>query len=78
MTIGERLRKARKRLGKTQTAVATECGVKQPTVHAWEDDQCLPELPKFAKVAASYAIDVDHLMKAALAPRAKKTKGAAA
>jgi transcriptional regulator with XRE-family HTH domain len=67
MTVGERLRKARKKLGKTQTKVASECDVTQPTVHAWESDQCLPEAGRVRQVAKSYDVDPLDLL-----PRTKK------
>lgn len=57
MTVGERLRKARKKLGKRQLDIAEEVGVKQPTVFAWEADDCLPEAAKIRDVAKAYGID---------------------
>ena len=57
MTLGERLRKARKKLGIRQADIAQAVGVAQPTVHAWESDQCYPETARVREVAKAYDVD---------------------
>lgn len=73
MTIGELLRKARKKLKKRQVDIAEEVGVTQPTVFAWEDDQCLPEAAKIRVVAKAYDVNPIDLL-----PRTAKKKAASA
>lgn len=62
MTIGERLRRARKRLGKTQIQIAVELGKTQATVSGWESDDVLPELRALRQVAEAYGIRPEALI----------------
>jgi transcriptional regulator with XRE-family HTH domain len=62
MTIGERLRKAREKLEKTQKQIADELGKKQPTIHAWESDQTLPKTDEVRAVAAVYGLKPEQLL----------------
>lgn len=62
MTLGQRLQKAREKSGKTQSAIATEVGVRQPTVHAWENDECRPGVDRAVKVSRAYGIGLKHLL----------------
>jgi transcriptional regulator with XRE-family HTH domain len=57
MVAGERLRKAREKLGKSQADVAAEVGVKQPTVFEWETGKCFPSHSRIPKVAKAYGVD---------------------
>ncbi len=73
MTVGELLRKARKKLKKRQADIAAETGVTQPTVFAWESDGCLPEAAKIRDVAKAYGLDPLDLL-----PKTPKKKRASA
>lgn len=63
MTLGELLRKARKRLKKDQLEIATELEKTQPTVSAWENDTAVPGLRDLSKVAKAYGLHRDDLTK---------------
>lgn len=62
MSLGQQLRKARTKQGKTQTAIAKEVGVKQPTVFEWETDECRPGIEKAQAVAAAYGVPLKLLL----------------
>lgn len=62
MTVGERMKAARERLGKTQLQVAEELGKKQPTVHAWESGQTLPRTEEVRAVAKVYGLKPEQLL----------------
>lgn len=62
MTVGERLRKARKKLKKTQAEIAGELGKTQPTVTAWESDQTLPHTADVRAVARAYGLKPEQLL----------------
>ncbi len=62
MTVGERLKKARERLGKTQAEVAAELGCTQPTIHAWESDDNLPRTKEVRAVATVYGLKPEQLL----------------
>lgn len=73
MTVGELLRRARRKRKKTQKDIAAAVGVAQPTVHAWEHDQCLPGAERIRDVAEAYGISpVDLLPKTPTAKRRRK------
>ncbi len=62
MTIGEELRKARAKLGKTQLQIATELGKSQPSVQQWESDATLPRTEDVRAVAKAYGLDPEQLL----------------
>lgn len=62
MTVGQRLRRARHRLGKTQSDIAKETGRTQPCVHAWEADQALPRTSELRTVAKAYGVRPERLI----------------
>lgn len=66
MTVGERLRKARLKLGKRQCDIADELGCSQPTVHGWEADKFLPETERIRDVAKAYGVQPEQLLPAAV------------
>jgi transcriptional regulator with XRE-family HTH domain len=67
MTVGERLRKARQRIGKRQVDIADEVGRTQPTVAAWESDDALPETAIVRAVAKAYGLRPELLLPEAAA-----------
>lgn len=62
MNIGERLRKARKRIGKRQCDIAKEVGITQPTVSAWESGDAEPGKWILRRVAKAYEISLEQLI----------------
>lgn len=62
MTLGQRLRKARKHLKKKQSDIASALGKTQPTVFAWEWDQAVPSLRDLHKVAKAYEVTAEELI----------------
>lgn len=74
MTVGERLRKARKKLKKTQAAIAAELDVKQPAVAQWETGAGSFEPHRIRDVAKAYGVDPLLLLPT---PTKRKARGAA-
>lgn len=62
MTIGERLKRARKRLDKRQQDIADELGVAQGTVASWETGDSVPSTSKILDVAQAYGISPLNLL----------------
>lgn len=62
MTLGQRLRTARERLGKRQADIAVELGKRQPTVSAWENDEGVPSLRDAKRVAWAYGLQPAELL----------------
>ena len=60
--IGDRLKRARKRNGKTQAQIAAEVGVTQPLVAKWEDGGGLPITDDLRKAARAYGLRPDQLI----------------
>ena len=52
-TIGARIRRARKRLGKSQGDIAQELGVTRGTVSEWERDRALPRQSMVEAIATT-------------------------
>jgi transcriptional regulator with XRE-family HTH domain len=71
MTVGEKLRRARRKLKKLQRDIADAVGVTQPTVHAWENDKWSPSIEQVRDVAQAYGLQPADL----LPPRKARTKG---
>ena len=61
LTLGERLRRARKRLGlqSQEVAASIECPLAQ--MSRWENDTTIPMLPNFAALAARYQVPMEAL-----------------
>lgn len=62
MTVGDRLKRAREKLGKTQTDIANELGRTQPTVHAWESGDASPRAKDIRAVAKAYGLRPDQIL----------------
>lgn len=57
MTIGDILRRARRKLKKRQKDIADEVGCSQVAVQGWESNKWLPEGGRIRAVANAYKID---------------------
>lgn len=62
MTVGERLSRARMRLGKKQSEVAALLDKSQPTIHEWETDKSLPKTDEIREVARVYGVRPELLL----------------
>lgn len=62
MTVGERLRKARTKLKKTQADMAELIGCTQPSIHDWESDRVLPRTQDVRRVAKAYGLEPEQLL----------------
>lgn len=62
MTVGERLREARRKLKKRQVDIANEVGVKQPAVALWEGGDSGVASKHLAAAAKAYGLDVTDLL----------------
>ena len=67
MTIGETLRKARRKLRKRQLDIAVELGCTQPTVQAWESDKYQPRSKLVRAIAKAYGVKPEVLLPKAAA-----------
>jgi transcriptional regulator with XRE-family HTH domain len=57
VTIGDKLRTARRKLGKRQRDIAAEVGCSQVAVQGWESNKWLPESDRIRAVASAYGVD---------------------
>jgi transcriptional regulator with XRE-family HTH domain len=62
MTVPERLKRARKKLGKSQQQIANEVGCTQPLVSQWENGDGLPPTERVRAVAAAYGLRPELLL----------------
>jgi transcriptional regulator with XRE-family HTH domain len=78
--VDELLRTARRKADKTQTEVAKEIGVTQPTISDWESGETHPRPEYWLRIADAYAVPVARLKAAAVSrmmTAASGSKGAA-
>lgn len=68
MTIGERIRAARKRAGKTQEEIGNLFEISRPSVAQWESDKTYPGGDKLAVLARVLGVSVDWLLSGVESP----------
>jgi transcriptional regulator with XRE-family HTH domain len=73
LTLGERLRRVRKRTGRQAQEVASSIEVRHEALSRWENDQHIPELPAFSALAEYYGISMDELLWGSLTESATTT-----
>ena len=61
-TFGDRMRAARKALGKTQDVIADEIDVTKSAVSAWETNREKPGFDKLPRLRAALEISLDELI----------------
>ena len=61
LTLGERLRRARRRTGRTATRIAASLGMPMEQLSRWENDHTVPGLPAYAALAGQYGLPMDVL-----------------
>lgn len=61
LTLGERLRRVRKRKGLQAQHVASSAEIRPEQITRWENDHTIPELPSFASLADFYGIPMNVL-----------------
>ncbi len=62
MTIGEKIREARKQAGLTQEQLAEKLSVSRPAVAKWETDKGIPDVENLKALAALLNVSVDYLL----------------
>lgn len=60
-SLGERLRRERRRRKETQAQTAARFGVSQPAYHRWETGQNQPESDRYAQIASYLGFKVEEL-----------------
>jgi transcriptional regulator with XRE-family HTH domain len=74
MTLGQLLRKARKKTGLTQADVAHKLKKTQPTVFSWENDEAVPSLRDVPRIAKLYGVTSAEMLACRMpAPATAKT-----
>lgn len=61
-TLGERIRRLRKRIGLTQAEVAGRCGVSRRTVNAWEAGRSRPRLCNLRALCDTLSVEESYLL----------------
>lgn len=60
--IGQRIRRARKALGKGQAQMARDMGVTAVTALRWEKGEAIPPLPRLRKIAELLRVPIEQLV----------------
>ncbi len=61
MTVGERIREARKAAGLTQKALGKACGIAEPTIRRYELGKLNPKFETLQKIAKPLGVSVSYL-----------------
>ena len=61
MTVGEKIKAARKAKGLSQRKVAELLGVSQPVYHAWEHGDGVPSWARMKTIALVLGVSLDEL-----------------
>ncbi len=62
MTVGERIRIARKEKGLTQKALGEACGIAEPTIRRYELGKLNPKFETLGKIASALGVDIYSLL----------------
>lgn len=62
MTLGEKIREARKRNGLTQEEFAKKLCVSRPAVTKWESDKGMPDIENLKMISQTLDISIDYLV----------------
>ncbi|WP_418538478.1 helix-turn-helix domain-containing protein, partial [Phascolarctobacterium faecium] len=62
MTMGARIKAARRKVGLTQTELAGKLGISFQSIAQWENDLRNPKLETLQKIASALEIDVTELL----------------
>ena len=62
MTIGEKIRKERKKIGLTQEELGKQIGVSFKTVQRWETDERMPNVAFMPLLASALKTSINYLM----------------
>lgn len=74
MTVGQRMRAAREKQGRTQEDIADALGKRQPTVQSWEADETLPRTNEVRAVAKEYRLRPEQLLPEEPAPQNTRSR----
>ena len=62
MTLGEKIKEARKQAGLTQEQLAVKLSVSRPAVAKWENNNGMPDVENLKALAALLNVSVDYLL----------------
>ena len=62
MTLGEKIREARRKCGLSQEQLAEKLSVSRSAIAKWETDKGLPDLGNLKILARLLNVSVDHLL----------------
>lgn len=62
MTVGQRIKAARKKAGMTQSELGQLLGLSRPSVAKWENDRCEPRYGTLQRIATALGIDWSELI----------------
>ena len=62
MTLGEKLREARKRMGLSQEQLAEKLCISRQAVTKWESDKGIPDIDNLKSLAALFNTSIDYLL----------------
>lgn len=62
MSIGSRIRSARKKAGMAQADLAAACGVRTLAVSSWERGRSTPRAEAFPLIASALSVEIDWLL----------------
>lgn len=60
--IGNKLKEARRKIGKTQKQVATEMGISRTNITKYENDDLEPNLCTLKKISEIYKVSIDYIL----------------
>lgn len=62
MSIGERVKEARKKTGKTQKELAEIMGVRQKDISRWENDVMIPTATTIISLCKALNVSADYIL----------------
>lgn len=62
MTVGERIRNARKNAGLTQKQLGEKCGIAEPTIRRYELGKLNPKYETLQKIASALEIPLSQIL----------------
>ena len=71
MTLGEKLRNARKQEGLTQEQLSEKLGISRSAVAKWETDNGIPDISNLIALSDEFGLSLDELIKENTAVRKK-------
>jgi len=63
VTLGDNIRKARKKMGLTQEELADKLYVSRQTISSWENDKSYPDIHSLLMISDLFGVSLDSLIK---------------